>query len=59
MDQDLTQEELATKCNVIGWSLSRSTLAKIESCRRQVTDEETIFMAKALGVRIEKLYPDS
>lgn len=59
MKQNLTQEELAAKCNVIGWNVSRSTLAKIESCRRQATDEQVVFLAKALGVRIEKLYPAS
>ena len=59
IEQGLTQEEHAAKCSVIGWDLSRSTLAKIESCCRQVTDEEVVFLADALKVRIEKLYPTS
>lgn len=55
--QGMTQEELATRCNIINWDISRSTLAKIESQVRRVTDEEVALLAKALKVNIEKLYP--
>ena len=54
--KDLTQEELATHCNVQGWDISRSTLAKIESQVRRVTDEEVAIMAKILDVDISELY---
>lgn len=55
--QGMTQEELATRCNIINWDISRSTLAKIESQVRRVTDEEVALLAKALKIGIEKLYP--
>jgi len=33
----LTQEQLVAKCNLVGWDISRGTLAKIESKVRRVT----------------------
>jgi len=51
-----TQEQFATKCNLIGWSISRSTVAKIESKVRRVTDIETLLLSKALKVKIEQLF---
>ena len=54
--QQLTQEELATKCNLFEWDISRGTLAKIESQVRRVTDEEAALLAKALKVEINALY---
>ncbi len=54
--QQLTQEELATKCNLFEWDISRGTLVKIESQVRRVTDEETALLAKALKVEINALY---
>ena len=52
----LTQEELVTKCNLLNWDISRSTLAKIESQVRRVTDEEVALLAKALKVEVNALY---
>ncbi len=52
----MTQEELAAKCNLIKWDLSRSTLAKIESQVRRVTDEEVALLAKVLKVEVNVLY---
>jgi len=37
---DMTQVDLTVRCNIVGWSISRSTLAKIESQVRRVTDSE-------------------
>jgi len=54
--RQLTQEELAARCNLEGWNISRSTLAKIESQVRRITDEEAAIIAKALEVKIGKLY---
>ena len=54
--QGLTQEELAARCNLLKWNISRSTLAKIESQVRRVTDEEVALLAKALKVDINELY---
>ncbi len=54
--QNLTQEELAARCNIQGWDISRSILAKMESQVRRVTDKEAAMMANALGVDINELY---
>ena len=55
-EQELTQEELAAKCNLIGWTISRSTLAKIESQVRRVTDDEVALLANAFKADINQLY---
>lgn len=54
--QGLTQEELTARCNLIGWDISRSTLAKIEAQVRRVTDDEIPLLADALKVSIPQLY---
>ena len=54
--KEMTQEELVAKCNLLKWEISRSTLAKIESQVRRVTDEEVALLAKALKVEINVLY---
>ena len=48
--QNLTQDQLAAKCNLLEWNISRGTLAKIESQVRRVTDIEVKLLAQALGV---------
>jgi transcriptional regulator with XRE-family HTH domain len=48
--QGLTQVQLADICCLLGFDLSRSTLAKVESQNRQVTDYEIRDFAKALNV---------
>ncbi|MGH1439017.1 MAG: helix-turn-helix domain-containing protein [Cellvibrionaceae bacterium] len=53
----LTQEELTARCNLLGWDISRSTLAKVESQVRRVTDDEVLLFAEALEVNIKALYP--
>jgi transcriptional regulator with XRE-family HTH domain len=55
--QDMTQEALAARCNVLGWDLSRGTLSKIEAQLRCVTDSELRILADALRVRLDDLYP--
>jgi transcriptional regulator with XRE-family HTH domain len=54
--QNLTQGELAARCNVLNWDISRGTLAKIESQVRRVTDGEVALLAKALRVQVGDLY---
>ncbi len=54
--KELTQEQLAAKCQLLEWNISRGTLAKIESQVRRVTDSEVEFIAKALDVEIAELY---
>lgn len=51
-----TQEVLVAKCNLIDWTISRSTLAKIESSVRRVTDIEVKLIAHALNVPINELF---
>jgi transcriptional regulator with XRE-family HTH domain len=51
-----TQEQLTAKCNLLDWPLSRSTLAKIESKVRRVTDIEAKLLAKALKTDIQYLF---
>lgn len=52
----MTQEDLAARCNLLGWNISRGTLAKIESQVRRVTDDEVALMAEALKVDIAAHY---
>lgn len=56
--QDLSQEMLAARCNVVGWDISRGTLAKIEAGIRCVTDLEAAVLALSLRVPLLALYPD-
>lgn len=51
-----TQDQLTAKCNLLEWNISRSTLAKIESKVRRVTDSEVKLLATALNVKIDQLY---
>lgn len=52
--RELNQEELAAKCGVLGWDISRGTLAKIEAEIRCVDDQELWILAKALSVTLEE-----
>src|SRR5690554_496977 len=54
--QALTQEQLVARCNVLGWDISRGTLAKIEAQVRRVVDSETVWLAAALRVPVEQLF---
>lgn len=51
-----TQEQVAAKCNLIDWKISRGTLAKIESNVRGVTDIEVTYFASVLNVEIADLF---
>lgn len=55
----LTQPMLAAKCHLLGWDLSRETLAKIETRVRWVADAELLCLAKSLQVPIETLLPST
>jgi transcriptional regulator with XRE-family HTH domain len=57
--KNMTQEELTAQCNLLGWNISRGTLAKIEAQVRRVTDSEVALMAAALKVKIPELYEDA
>ena len=51
-----TQEQLAARCNLLEWNISRGTLAKIEAKVRRVTDVEVKLLAEALETNIETLF---
>ena len=56
--KDWTQDQLAARCHLIGWNVSRGTIAKIESQVRRITDGEVALIAKALDVEIQQLFDD-
>ena len=53
--RNLSQAQLAAKLNVLGWDLSRVTLAKIETQLRCITDYEIPHIAAALGTEPTEL----
>lgn len=55
--QGMSQSDLTARCGVLGWDISRGTLAKIEAEIRCVNDEELLMLAGVLGVKLETLYP--
>jgi len=52
-----SQEKLATKLQLRGWTISRDSLASLELQRRRVPDCELLFVARVLGVRTDDLFP--
>jgi len=48
--EGLTQAELVVKLNLLGWDLSRDTLAKIEAQIRWVADFEMVKLASSVGL---------
>jgi transcriptional regulator with XRE-family HTH domain len=53
---NLSQKDLVARCNLLGWEISRGTLAKIESQTRKISDEEVLYLAKALKVNVGMLF---
>ena len=53
----LTQDQLAARCQRLGLDITRGTLAKIEAAVRGVGDHEVPFLARALKIRVEELFP--
>jgi transcriptional regulator with XRE-family HTH domain len=53
----LTQEQVAARCQVRGFDLTRGTLAKIESQVRAVSDHEIPFLAAGIEAEIHELFP--
>lgn len=49
------QHDLIARCQMMGWVLSRETLAKIESGFRRVNDAEVALLARVLNVKPEVL----
>jgi DNA-binding XRE family transcriptional regulator len=57
VEKELSQEALATQCNLLGWDVSRGTLSKIEARLRRVNDAEVMLLAKVLKCTVADLYP--
>ena len=53
-----TQEVLVAKCQVEQWEITRSTLAKVESNVRRVTDIEVKRFAQILEVSTDELFTE-
>jgi transcriptional regulator with XRE-family HTH domain len=51
-----TQEQLVAHCHLLGWEISRGTLAKMESQVRRITDIEIVLLAQSLKVSINQLF---
>lgn len=48
---------LTARCSRAGWDVSENIIAKIEAQYRCVTDRELVYLAKALGVPEQALFP--
>jgi transcriptional regulator with XRE-family HTH domain len=55
--RELSQPDLAAKCQRMGWNVGRDIIARIEARVRLVTDTELLFLAKALQVPVGDLFP--
>jgi hypothetical protein len=53
----MTQAMLTARCCRAGWDVGENTIAKIEAQIRCVTDAEILFLAKALGVPVQAIFP--
>lgn len=52
-----SQPELAAKCQLAGWDVSRDIIARIECRTRWVGDFELAMLARVLGVSVQELLP--
>ncbi len=52
-----TQADLARKCQIKGFDISRTGISQIESFFRRVTDHEMVLLGRALRVPITDLVP--
>jgi transcriptional regulator with XRE-family HTH domain len=53
---NLSQKDLVARCNLLGWDISRGTLAKVESRTRKISDGEVLYFSKALKVEVGALF---
>ena len=52
-----TQAVLTARCQRLGWDIGENLIAKIEAQYRCVTDLEMAYLAKALGVKVQDIFP--
>lgn len=55
--QGLSQAQLAARCQVAGWDVSRDIIARVELQIRWVGDFELLHLARALRVKVTELLP--
>jgi len=55
--QKLTQQDLAGRCNLLGFDIGRETVSQIERGVRGVSDLEMILLSRALRVGLADLIP--
>ena len=55
--QNLTQQDLAGRCNLLGFDIGRETVSQIERGVRGVSDLEMILLSLALRVTLTELIP--
>ena len=53
-----SQSDLATRCQLKGWDITRDIVAGIELQRRWVADFEVVFLARHLEVPVDALWPE-
>ncbi|MBN8708670.1 MAG: hypothetical protein BGO12_02765 [Verrucomicrobia bacterium 61-8] len=53
-----SQPQLALKCQLQGWDVSRDIIARIEGGVRCVEDIELATLARVLDLRLDALYPE-
>ena len=54
---NLSQTDLAARCGIRGFDVSRATISQIEIGYRGVSDLEMVILSRALGVPLEGLIP--
>ena len=52
-----TQAVLTARCQRMGWDIGENIIAKIEAQFRCVSDCEIAWLAKALGVKLQEIFP--
>jgi hypothetical protein len=55
--QTSTKRTVASKLQLLGWSISRHSLAKLELWLRRVSDCELFFLVKVLRIDLRDLFP--
>ena len=54
--QNITQEDLCARMQVMGYQISRSDISKLENGKKLIADFEIIGFTKALKVDISELF---
>lgn len=55
--RQLSQMQLASKCQLAGWDISRDIIARMELGIRRIEDHELAKLAQMLDTPIEEFYP--